>query len=199
MVWRHSNNELMLGIPDEELFSETYVGCTASYFVLIIGCSRWFCNPPPLFSCSVLLYLRSPKSGCCSIFDDLSCSLFSIKVCTNEGPVGGMWPSYLLSMLIQTPRHRNAKICLRSMTMTRTSLEKIAIHSMKITKNQAILWQRKKRNAWRKKPQAPKMMQIPKPYSGLRAPGNSHYPNKINSTTTLRIASQRLASPPKEE
>ena len=29
-----------------ELFSETYVGCTASYFVKIIRCSRWFCPPP---------------------------------------------------------------------------------------------------------------------------------------------------------
>ena len=31
----------------EELFSETAVGCTASYFVKIIWCSCWFCNPPP--------------------------------------------------------------------------------------------------------------------------------------------------------
>ena len=30
--------------------------------------------PPPLFWGSVLLYLRLPKSGCCSISDDLSCS-----------------------------------------------------------------------------------------------------------------------------
>ena len=56
-----------------ELFSETYVGCTASYFVKIIRCSRWFC-PPPFFRGSVLLYLRSQKGGCCSIPDDLSCS-----------------------------------------------------------------------------------------------------------------------------
>ena len=28
----------------------------------------------PLFSRCVLLYLRSPKGGCCSISDDLSCS-----------------------------------------------------------------------------------------------------------------------------
>ena len=30
-----------------QLFSETAVGCTASYFVKIIWCSCWFCNPPP--------------------------------------------------------------------------------------------------------------------------------------------------------
>ena len=28
---------------------------------------------PPLFWGSVLLYLRSPKGGCCSVSDDLSC------------------------------------------------------------------------------------------------------------------------------
>ena len=28
------------------LFSETAVGCTASYFVKIVWCSCWFCNPP---------------------------------------------------------------------------------------------------------------------------------------------------------
>ena len=33
-------------MPDE-LFFETAVGYTASYFVKIIWCSRWFCNPPP--------------------------------------------------------------------------------------------------------------------------------------------------------
>ena len=37
----------IISIPDEELFSETAVGCTASYFVKIIWCSRWFCKPPP--------------------------------------------------------------------------------------------------------------------------------------------------------
>ena len=35
----------IISIPDEELFSETAVGCTASYFVKIIWCSRWF-GPP---------------------------------------------------------------------------------------------------------------------------------------------------------
>ena len=37
----------IISIPDEELFSEAVVGCTASYFVKIIWLSRWFCNPPP--------------------------------------------------------------------------------------------------------------------------------------------------------
>ena len=39
-----------------------------------LWCSRWFCTPPPLFWGCVLLYLRSPKGGYCSISDDLSCS-----------------------------------------------------------------------------------------------------------------------------
>ena len=30
-------------------FSETAVGCAASYFVKIIWCSRWFCTLPPYF------------------------------------------------------------------------------------------------------------------------------------------------------
>ena len=65
----------IISIPDEELFSEAYVGCTASYFVKIIY-SHCVCNPHPfIFWGSVLLYLRSPKGGCCSIIClDLSCS-----------------------------------------------------------------------------------------------------------------------------
>ena len=93
-----------------ELFSETAVGCTASYFVKIIWCSCWFWPPPPLFwgwillmerellSCDnllpirllynmqinmfklILLILRSQKGGCCSISDDLSCSFKWTKV-----------------------------------------------------------------------------------------------------------------------
>ena len=43
------------------LFSETYLGWTASCFVKIIWCSRWFCIP--LFWDNVLLYLRSAKGG----------------------------------------------------------------------------------------------------------------------------------------
>ena len=43
-----------------------------------------FCNPqhppPPFWGC-VLLHLRSPKGGCCSILDDLSCSLSCLFVC----------------------------------------------------------------------------------------------------------------------
>ena len=62
----------IISIPDEEFFSETTVGCTASFFVKSILCSRWFC--PHLFWGCVLLNLRSPKGGSCSISDDLSCS-----------------------------------------------------------------------------------------------------------------------------
>ena len=59
-------------IPDEELFSETYFGCTASLFVLLYDVPVGFVSP--LFWDSVLLYLRSSKDGCCSISDDLPCS-----------------------------------------------------------------------------------------------------------------------------
>ena len=37
----------IVSIPDEEYFSETAVGCTATYFVKILECSRWLCKPPP--------------------------------------------------------------------------------------------------------------------------------------------------------
>ena len=39
----------------------------------IIWCSCWFWTPPPLFWGWIFLILRSPKGGCCSISDDLSC------------------------------------------------------------------------------------------------------------------------------
>ena len=58
-------------ITDGELFSETAVGCTASYLIVKCIC---FCCPPPLFWGCVLLCLRSPKGGCCSISDDWYCS-----------------------------------------------------------------------------------------------------------------------------
>ena len=50
------------------------VGCTASYFVKIIWYVPVGFDPPPLFWGWILLILRSPKGGCCSISDDLSCS-----------------------------------------------------------------------------------------------------------------------------
>ena len=53
VIWSYVNTNCsayclvyIISIPDEELFSETTVGSTASYFVKIILCSRWFCNPP---------------------------------------------------------------------------------------------------------------------------------------------------------
>ena len=33
-----------------------------------------FVPPPPNFEAEYCLFLRSPKGGCCSISDDLSCS-----------------------------------------------------------------------------------------------------------------------------
>ena len=60
--------------PTSFWISETAVGCTATYFIKIQGCFRWYCQPHPLIWDSVLLYLQSPKGGWCSISDDWSCS-----------------------------------------------------------------------------------------------------------------------------
>ena len=68
-VYLPSNFEIL----GQSVQSETAVRCTASYFVKIIYCSCWFWTPP-LFWGWILLILRSPKGGCCSISDDLSCS-----------------------------------------------------------------------------------------------------------------------------
>ena len=65
---------LIISIPNEELFSETAVGCIASYFVSKLYLVPVGSPPPPVFWCCVLLYLRSPKGCCCSISDDSSCS-----------------------------------------------------------------------------------------------------------------------------
>ena len=43
-----------------------------------------FVTPPPLFWGWILLILRSPKGGCCSISDDLSCS-------SNQTPEDSLW------------------------------------------------------------------------------------------------------------
>ena len=43
----------IINIPDEELFSETYIGCTASYLVLIIWCCRWFVSPSEAVYCYI--------------------------------------------------------------------------------------------------------------------------------------------------
>ena len=37
-------------------FFETYVGCTASYFVKIILCSRWYCNPHHILRLCIALF-----------------------------------------------------------------------------------------------------------------------------------------------
>ena len=50
--------KIILIIPDEELIFEAFVGCTASYFVKTIWCSRWFLQnlrpPPHLRQCIAL-------------------------------------------------------------------------------------------------------------------------------------------------
>ena len=46
----------------------------------------WFCSSPLIWG-SVSLYMRSPKGGCCSISDDLSC-LLSYYVPTHISEIG---------------------------------------------------------------------------------------------------------------
>ena len=46
----------IISIPDEELFSEKAVGCTASYFVKIIWCSCWFCYPLPILRLNIAYF-----------------------------------------------------------------------------------------------------------------------------------------------
>ena len=109
----------ILSIPTEEYFFETAVSCTATYFIKILGCSRWFCNrPPPVIWGSVLFYLQLPKGGFCSISDDLSCSCawfllqhctdhsFSVCTLTNKA-VGTIWRAlYKLPQRRQCPDPR---------------------------------------------------------------------------------------------
>ena len=47
--------------------------------------------PPPLFWGWILLILRSPKGGCCSISDDLSCSLIKKLSIKNYFPWGARY------------------------------------------------------------------------------------------------------------
>ena len=46
----------IISIPDEELFSETAVGCTVSYFVQIIWCSCWFWPPPLILRLTIAYF-----------------------------------------------------------------------------------------------------------------------------------------------
>ena len=46
----------IISIPEKELFSETAVGYTASYFFKIIWCSRWFCISSPRLRQRIALF-----------------------------------------------------------------------------------------------------------------------------------------------
>ena len=117
---------------------------------------------------------------------------FTLNICINEGLANGMQPHDLRSMWIPPPRHQYTKIRVRYVTMTGTSLERIPIHSLKAMKQSCIMT----RKSWRAKRKNGRMR--PKWCKSCAPWGNSHYPNQPNSTT-LRVVSQRLASPPKEE
>ena len=62
----------IISIPDEKLFSETAVGAPLANLSKLYDVPFGF--NPPFIGSSVLLYLQSPKGGCCLISDDLSCS-----------------------------------------------------------------------------------------------------------------------------
>ena len=60
--------------------------CRVHCFVKLFNVPVGFVPASPILSC-VLLYLRSPKGGCCSISDDLSCSWYFYDLSTK----GGCW------------------------------------------------------------------------------------------------------------
>ena len=70
----HYIPKCILRIPDEKLFSKGPSGAplhtSSILYDVPVGSDR-----VPLFWSSVLLYLRSPRGGCCSTSDDLSCSI----------------------------------------------------------------------------------------------------------------------------
>ena len=73
---------VIISIPDEKLFSGA---CITSYFVKIIWCSSFASRLVPLILDSILLCLRSPKYGCCSILDYLSCFWIKHFYLSDEG------------------------------------------------------------------------------------------------------------------
>ena len=110
-----------------------------------------------------------------------------------------MLPRDLRSMWIPPPRHQNT---IRS---TRGPWPRPGHHWKGYQSiqwrpwNPAVLWQRKNRSARRKNCRTRPNDANPEPRVPDCAPrGNSHYPNQLN-LTTLRVASQRLASPSREE
>ena len=82
----------IISIPDEELFSDTTVGGSASYFVLINYIMFLLAlYPYPVIWGGVLLYLSSPNCGYCSISDDLSCSYTLIDVKYKRTDALSLW------------------------------------------------------------------------------------------------------------
>ena len=66
---------------------------------VILGCSRWFCNPPSFWG-SAMLYLMSPKADCCSISDDLSCFLIILTALTKISSFSIIVYSYIVLTFI---------------------------------------------------------------------------------------------------
>ena len=73
---------------------------------LILWCSRWFYNPPVIWG-SALLYLRSPKGGCCSVSDDLPCSCIR---CNRYCPINDNYWLCLSTEIMITIYLNNGKI-----------------------------------------------------------------------------------------
>ena len=85
-VYLFWNDNLLLGffvkiisIPDEELFSETYVGCTASYFSKLYDVPVGFVAPPPQLR-SLRVAVARYRMICLVFFScNASCALFLYK------------------------------------------------------------------------------------------------------------------------
>ena len=124
---------------------------------------------------------------------------FPLNVCTNEGLVSGMQPCYFhVNVEPPPPPKKPTKICVMSMNMTKTSLKRIPIHSVKAMKPCCIMAEDKPQwiaRAWRLRACGPGSITFIQ-FTRERAcdctsQGNSNYPNQLN--LTIRVARQRLS------
>ena len=105
---------------------------------------------------------------------------FPLKICTIEGPAGGMRPRDLRSMRIPTPRHQNTWIRARSMTTTGNFTGKDTNPFSEGQETQLYYGRGKTGVPGEKTAARVQMMQIPNPVRDRTPRGNSHNPNQRN-------------------
>ena len=100
----------IISTPVEEYFSKATVGCTVTYFVKLYDVLLVL-YPLPLIRASVLLCLRSPKGGCYSTLNDLSCIFLfrksQVHTCLPNLKSGYSSPRNMTS--IKTPNAPNTR------------------------------------------------------------------------------------------